>query len=143
MHEYKKLNRNKILAKKKEWRDSNKDYQSNREKLDVLFKLKRRLRTRLHHALKGGYKTGSAIRDLGCSIEQLKQHLESKFESWMTWENWGPYDVNRQTWHIDHVVPLDSVNLLDVEQLKRVCSFNNLRPILAKENLSKGSKNAI
>ena len=31
------------------------------------------------NAIKGNYKTGSAVRDLGCSIDEFKAHIESKF----------------------------------------------------------------
>ncbi len=30
---------------------------------------------------------------LGCSFEELKTYLESKFEDWMTWENYGTHVV--------------------------------------------------
>jgi hypothetical protein len=50
----------------------------------------------------------------------------------MTWENWS---VNG--WHIDHIKPLSSFDLTDTEQLKEACSYNNLQPLWAKDNLKK------
>jgi hypothetical protein len=102
--------------------------------IDIEFKLKRYLRTRLYGALKKQYKTGSAVKDLGCTIAELKQHLESKFQPGMTWDNYGK-------WHIDHICPLASFNLKDREQLLIVCNYTNLQPLWAKDNIQKRDKN--
>jgi hypothetical protein len=96
-------------------------------------RIKRNLRSRLNKALQGNYKTGSAVRDLGCSIEELKKYLESKFQDGMTWDNYGQ-------WHIDHIRPLCSFNLQDPEELKKVCHYSNLQPLWAKDNLDKRNK---
>ena len=92
------------------------------------------LRSRLHHAIKNGQKAGSAVRDLGCTIQQLKAYLESKFRLGMSWDNWA-----LSGWHIDHIKPLASFDLTDREQFLQACHFTNLQPLWAKENLSKGS----
>lgn len=108
-------------------------YQSERLKVDILFKLQRNMRARLNKALQGNYKTSSAVKDLGCSIEELKQHLESKFQSGMTWENYG-----KNGWHIDHIKPLASAT--SEEEMLKLCHYMNLQPLWAQENLSKGKK---
>ncbi len=100
---------------------------------DIKFKLIKRLRTRLYQALKGNFKAGSAVKLLGCSIAELKIHLESQFKSGMTWENYG-------TWHIDHIRPLASFDLQDIEQLAVACHYTNLQPLWALENLIKGDR---
>ena len=71
--------------------------------------------------------------DLGCTIPELKQYLESKFQEGMTWENWGVHG-----WHIDHIIPLSSFDLTCREQFLKVCHYTNLQPLWAKDNLSKG-----
>jgi hypothetical protein len=109
--------------------------QRNREKHDLSFKIKRRLRHRLYCALKNNIKIGSSIEELGCSVIELKQHLESKFQSGMTWENYG-----LRGWHIDHIIPLDSFDLSDPEQLRKACHYTNLQPLWAKDNLVKSNK---
>ena len=101
----------------------------------VTRKIKHSLRTRLNHAIKGVVKTGSAVRDLGCSIEELKRHLESQFAEGMNWDNYG-----LKGWHIDHIKPLDAFELEDPEELKKACHFSNLQPLWAKDNLKKGAK---
>ncbi len=97
--------------------------------------IRRTLRRRLHHALKGNAKTGSAVRDLGCSIDELKLHLESKFKPGMTWENHSLLG-----WHIDHIKPLASFDLTNRDELLKAIHYTNLQPLWAEENMKKGSK---
>jgi len=97
------------------------------------YKLTKVLRSRLSKAIKNNFKSGSAVRDLGCSIEELKRHLESQFTEGMGWDNYGK-------WHIDHIKPLSSFNLTKAEELKKACHFSNLQPLWAKDNLKKGNK---
>jgi hypothetical protein len=94
-----------------------------------------RLRTRVYHALKGINKSGSAVRDLGCSIEELRWWLEFWFEDGMNWDNYG-----NKGWHIDHIKPLSSFNLTNREELCKVLHYTNLQPLWAKDNLIKSNK---
>jgi len=100
---------------------------------NIQCKLAKNLRTRLYVAIRYRYKAGSAVRDLGCSIEELKAYLESKFQPGMTWENYG-----RHGWHIDHIEPLFNFDLLDRDQIIRACNYTNLQPLWAIDNLIKG-----
>ena len=91
------------------------------------------LRNRLNQAIRNEYKAGSAVRDLGCTINELKAHLEALFSPGMNWDNW-----ELDGWHIDHIKPLASFDLTDREQFLEACHYTNLQPLWAKENLSKG-----
>jgi hypothetical protein len=91
------------------------------------------LRSRLINALKGKRSAKAALLYLGCTLEDLRQHLESLFKPGMTWENHG-------SWHIDHIRPLASFDLTKEENLYKACHYTNLQPLWAKENLKKGSK---
>lgn len=107
-----------------------------REKVDIVFKLKNRYRssisTNLRRFLKKKSYTTTHL--LGCSIEDLKQHLESQFTEGMSWENYG-----KNGWHIDHIKPCASFDLTDLEQ-QRICfHYTNLQPLWAKDNLEKSS----
>lgn len=106
-----------------------------RLKTDTNFKLASNIRTRLTRALRGKIKVGSAIEDIGCSVEFLRQYLENQFEPGMTWENWSP-----KGWHIDHIFPLSRADLTDLEQFKKVCHYTNLRPLWAEANMKKGNR---
>ena len=55
------------------------EYDKERKINDLNFKIAKNLRSRLSHAVRENRKSGSAIRDLGCTIDFLKQHLESHF----------------------------------------------------------------
>ena len=139
MKSYQIVNKNKIKAYNKTWRKSTKNIRSNKRreriKHDVQYKLSESLRRRLRCALNGNYKSGSAVRDLGCTIDELKSYLESKFQSGMTWDNW-----TIDGWHIDHIKPLASFDLTDRKQMLEACHYTNLQPLWATDNLSKSDK---
>lgn len=105
----------------------------NRLKEDINYKLTCNLRTRLSNALKRNQKSGSAIKDLGCSIEEFKIYLEKKFQEGMTWDNYGK-------WHIDHSIAISKFDLTNKEELKIACHYTNLQPMWALENIKKGNK---
>jgi len=140
---YKKYNKDKMNQYHKNYRKENKvklsekNRKREKEKIknDINYKLKSLLRHRLYLALKGNFKSGSAVRDLGCTIPVLKTYLESKFQSGMSWDNW-----TADGWHIDHIKPLSSFDLTDRNQLLEACNYTNLQPLWAKDNLSKGAK---
>jgi len=119
------------------------DYCRTRRASDPAFRLACALRERLGVAIRQGNKSGSAVRDLGCTIPELKAWLEAKFYPHpetgevMTWDNWSPTG-----WHIDHRKPLKSFDLSDREQLLRACSYTNLQPLWAFQNLAKGAREA-
>lgn len=91
------------------------------------------LRSRINHFVKSRTKTTTQL--LGCSHEELKFHLESKFQLGMTWENYG-----RTGWHIDHIRPLSSFILSNPEELEKACHYTNLQPLWAKDNILKSNK---
>jgi hypothetical protein len=96
-------------------------------------KIAQLLRNRLDSALHDNAKSGSAVRDLGCSIEEFKIYIESKFKEGMSWDNWG-----RRGWHLDHIKPISSFNLLDKDQFLEACNYRNLQPLWWYENFRKG-----
>ncbi len=106
-----------------------------KEATDINYKMRRRLRSRLYNALNGGHKAGSAIEDLGCSIEELTAHLEAQFKPGMTWENW-----DHKGWHIDHIQPLATFDLSNPEEVKKACHYTNLRPQWGRRNMSDGGR---
>jgi len=95
----------------------------------------------LTHAIASNQKAGSAVKDLGCSVAELKQYLEKRFYAHsktgkqMAWDNWNLYG-----WHIDHIQPLASFDLTNRKQFLEACHYTNLQPLWAEENLRKGAK---
>jgi len=108
-------------------------YDKNRRKIDINFRLAHYLRTRLNKVLKNNTKLESALKLVGCSLEQLKKHLESKFVSGMSWANYGK-------WHIDHIKPCAKFDLRKKSEQRKCFRYTNLQPLWAKENLSKSDK---
>lgn len=113
----------------------NRQYEQKRIKDDLSFKLSKRIRSRVSKVVSKNIRLGSAIKDLGCSLEELKAYLESKFLPGMSWSNYG-----HKGWHIDHIKPLCSFDLTNPEQFKKACHYTNLQPLWWYENLSKISK---
>jgi hypothetical protein len=119
--------------KKDYYKNYTKNYIKNRRKNNVQYNLACRLRGRLRDALRNNYKNGSAVKLLGCSILHLKNHLESKFQKGMSWDNFSQ-------WHVDHIKPLSRFDLTKKSQLKKVCHYTNLQPLWPRDNIKKGNK---
>lgn len=140
-----KANKERIALLKKIHYSENKEeiieqkriYNNEKRATDVAYRLKANLRSRLNVALKRQKKSGSSIKDLGCSAEFLKKYLESKFVEGMSWENYGR---GLGKWNIDHIQPLSNFNLSDPLQVAAVCHYTNLQPLWFEDNLKKSNK---
>ena len=152
--EYYRVNKEKINQHRKIKRDANpekyraqsrKSYHANKEKYfehrrnllksNVGFRIRTNLCRRINHSLTKGFKSAKTLELLGCSVEELKAHLESKFKDGMTWDNYGI-----KGWHIDHIIPCSAFNLTDPEQQKKCFHYTNLQPLWWQENLTKRNK---
>ena len=109
------------------------EYKRRQIQTNPQFRLAILLRARLHKALKGVAKSARTLELLGCSIEHLTHHLESKFQPGMSWENHGE-------WHVDHIRPLASFDLSDPHQQRQACHWTNLQPLWAADNIRKHAK---
>jgi flagellar biosynthesis GTPase FlhF len=117
----------------KETREKNKPRIKERRKNDPAYRITCNLRNRVFKAVKKGRKSAHTMELLGCSVEELKEHLEKQFTEGMTFENYGE-------WHIDHILPCASFNLLEPEEQKKCFHYTNLQPLWASDNISKGAK---
>ena len=134
---YRQKNAAKIkLAKQKygvENRDKIAKALANRRANNPTVRMANSMRRSIRRYLDAGQKGEmSSFEIIGCSKDDLRKHLESKFRDGMTWGNYGKH------WHIDHVVPLISAKSED--EIKRLCHWTNLQPLTVFENISKGSK---
>ncbi len=79
---------------------------------------------------------------VGYTLEELKTHLESKFETWMNWNNYGRISHSRKTWQIDHILPVSSftIDSAECDDFKKCWALENLRPLESFENLRKRDK---
>ena len=89
----------------------------------------------VRNALKrrGYTKSSSTYKIIGCTFEDLKLHLESKFESWMSWDNRGLYNGEpNHGWDIDHIIPLSTAKTED--EIIKLNHYSNLQPLCSKIN---------
>jgi hypothetical protein len=117
-----------------------KELHAHKQDSDPQYRIRRSLRASLKNAIKKNCKGGSAISNLGCSISELKLHLEQYWLPNMSWDNFGRLDALHQSWQIDHIVPLSSFDLTDPKQVSVACHYTNLAPLWAIDNRRKGNK---
>jgi hypothetical protein len=106
-------------------------YLKNKLKTDHNYKLIHTIRVRIKDVLRGHSKSDSTINMLGCTIEELWKHLESKFKPGMTKENHGK-------WHVDHIIPCAIFDLSKPEEQIKCFHYTNLQPLWAIDNIRKG-----
>ena len=129
-----RIDANKIASQKRKHTKRKsylKEYYNNRYSSDLNYKTLVLLRSRIKGALNGTAKKSSSKKLLGCSVEQLRQHLEDQFTGGMSWENHGD-------WHIDHIKPCAAFDLTDERQQIECFNYTNMQPLWAFDNLSKG-----
>jgi hypothetical protein len=137
---WRKVNRQRAQENIKRWQEENperyreiqrkhwrKSYEKNKFKKLVSGAIKR--------SLKGIWKSKAIFERLGYTVDQLKEHLESKFTEGMTWENHGE-------WHIDHITPQSWLpfSSIEDENFIKCWALSNLQPLWAKDNISKGNR---
>lgn len=122
---YQKTNRKRINEKAKERRNNK-----------PLVKLQIAIRNSIRESLKRNdyTKKTQTIKILGCSFEEFKLYLESKFEPWMNWDNYGLYKIEtfNYGWDIDHIIPTSSAKT--EEELYKLNHYTNLQPLCSKIN---------
>ena len=136
---YYENNKQKKLKYQKEYQKNNREKRNlqlvERRKNDPLFRLITNIRNLINNSFyEMSYSKKSRTQEiLGCSFDELKIYLESKFESWMTWENRGLYTGEfNDGWDIDHIIPLSSAN--SEEELIKLNHYTNLQPLCSKIN---------
>jgi hypothetical protein len=123
MKQYRESNREALNKKR---REGHREYPERR--------LSQNLRVRLVMAIKRESRAGSAVRDLGCSVLELKAYLEARFKPGMTWENYG------KVWQVDHIRPLANYDLSDRQVLMQLVHYTNLQPLFTLDNIRKSNK---
>jgi len=80
-------------------------------------------------------KTDKTLQLLGCSIKELKLHLEKQFKPGMSWNTHRLFG-----WHIDHIKPCSLFDLTKKEEQQKCFHYTNLQPLWWYENLQKSNK---
>jgi hypothetical protein len=123
------LKNNELINEKrnKKWKDK---YEN-----DPMFKFKHNIRTGTQRIFKQSIlkKTTKTEILLGCSFIELKNHLESKLQPWMNWDNYGKYNGEfNHGWDIDHIIPISSAKT--VEDVIKLSHYTNLQPLCSYIN---------
>lgn len=129
---WKKANVEKVkaMARSKSARARMNAYTKKRRANDPRYNLEVRARARILVALKKTPKAGTLTVLIGCTVPQLKRHLEGLFLPGMSWDN-------RNLWHIDHIRPCALFDLTDPAQQRCCFHYSNLQPLWAEDNLKK------
>ncbi len=132
-------NKEKVKAARKKYNQANKDKTAKRERErkqnDELYRLKSNIRKSVWDSIKRqGYSKNLRTEEiLGCTYEDFKLYLESKFEPWMNWDNYGKYNGEEMFgWDIDHIIP--SALALCENEIIKLNHFTNLQPLCSKIN---------
>ena len=112
------------------------EYKRTKRQNDLGHRMVENTRAYLYHLLKKAFKgqtpnkEESTIDLIGCTKQQLVEHLRNQYKPGMTDENYGE-------WHIDHIKPCALFDLTDPDQRRACFHFSNLQPLWAAENLAK------
>jgi hypothetical protein len=118
--------RKKISEYKREW-------MRNRRLTDISFRIQQNCQKRIWDAVRGNCKSATSKKLIGCSSDDLRDHLSSQFTDGMTLDNYGE-------WHVDHIRPCSSFDLSIPSEQEKCFHFSNLQPLWAIDNLRKSDK---
>ena len=137
---YREENKDEIRAKKKQHYEAHKDekiaqvveYKRNRYQTDDAYRLLHNCRTRLSHALKGNLKSATTLELIGCTPDELIDHLERT----MSPEVRALRDQGVEI-VIDHIIPCAAFDF-SIPEHQRICfHYTNLQYLDAPTNGSK------
>lgn len=129
---WKKKNTEKVSEYNKEYK---KTYEKNRIKVDNLYRVRRSVRNLIKCSLyqKKYTKNSRTYEILGCSYQEFREHIESQFEGWMNWDNYGVHNGEKNhCWEYDHIVPLSSAEC--EEDIIRLNHYSNIQPLCSYVN---------
>lgn len=147
LFDYRNINKEKINERNREYYRKNKTvineksrvYQKKKRDEDSLYKLNSNIRNLIVGSFKRAknqfHKDAKTESILGCTIQELIEHLKSLFTEGMTLENHGKCE---ECWQIDHNVPISSAKT--EEEIIKLNHYTNLQPLWRGDNLKKGSK---
>jgi len=125
---------------KEKWRIYRSTLNRRLRQTSINYRFKTALRSRIRRALRRdlGVKAGITTAQLiGCTIAELKNHLENQFTHGMTWFNYGH---GTGKWNVDHIKPCAAFDLSDREQQLLCFHFSNLQPLWHDMNVAKGCR---
>ena len=100
------------------------------------FKIRVNLANRIVQAVKyqTGVKSKRTLDLIGCSVSELKAHLERQLVPGMSWGNYG---YGSDKWHIDHIRPCKDFDLTVPGEQQKCFHYSNLRPLWQIDNMAR------
>ena len=135
MRKYREQNKEKVTERERKWREENKDIVTERiRKWQKANPEQQFIRNSLNRCMDNfAGKRAKAENLMGYTYERLREHIESQFKEGMSWDN-------RSEWHIDHIKPIKAFMDEGITDPAIINALDNLQPLWANENLSKGAK---
>ena len=133
-YQAKTIDERRLIPRQQMPKEYHRKYYEDRSKNDLAFRISGVLRSRVRAAIinQGGKKSAKTIQLVGCSVPQLRKHLENQFTDGMNWDNHG-------AWHIDHIKPCAAFDLSNKEEQFECFHYSNVQPLWAEENMRKGA----
>jgi hypothetical protein len=131
--EYRETHKEQTRKNMRIWKKKNyEDMKTNPDRREefINHKIKSNIGRRIREMLKQT-KSNTTMKYVGCTLEELKVHLESLFFNGMTWDNYG------STWHIDHKIPCDAFDMTNEKEVKACFYYKNLQPLFSEDNIRK------
>lgn len=144
--EWRKNNKEYKAKKDKEYRINNKEkinivkreYEKNKRKTNPLYKLSCNIRRNIKYIFNNSDFNikNNTLDILDCSMKEFKSHIESQFENWMSWENYGDVCGDSPgyncSWDLDHIIPISYAKA--EEQLYLLNHWSNFQPLCSRKN---------
>jgi hypothetical protein len=115
-----------------------------RRKIDQVYRMQESVSNAIRRTItvQKGRKGGKTWDYLPYSPKELISHIESLWEPWMDWSNYGLANEKMKTWQIDHIIPQKHLpfDSLQDENFLKCWSLSNLRPLDSIQNIIKGDK---
>lgn len=102
---------------------------------DPMYKFKESIRNRIRNSIKhiGSNKNSKTSTILGCTFEEFRNYIESRFEPWMTWDNRGLYNGTEGFgWDLDHITPTASA--VTEDDVLKLNHYSNFQPLCSHIN---------
>jgi len=132
--DYKKTKINEYYKKKYAAKKQIKTYIKLAES-DIINRIIKNLSVRMHKKLleKNVDRNISYMTFIGCTPQELKEHLSDNFTDGMNYDNYGQ-------WEVDHIIPISHFDLCDIDEAKKCFNYKNLQPLWKKDNRTKSNK---
>ena len=123
-------------ARKDDRRISAAERKKERRETDLLFRFRDNVASLIRVSLKKIFitKTSRTQDILGIHPEEFKSYIETLFEPWMNWDNYGGghCDERNIRWELDHIIPISAAT--NEEEALKLNHYSNLRPLCVYEN---------